>query len=228
MRIGLLSYALPHRKTQEVTLRLFARATHEYVFIECPFVRRPVRKVAFEHRPGQFEGPTLLELCSFYGVTRRSLGKNGVFDGLDYCLILGSSLIPEDLIRPNFLINCHPGVIPAVRGLDSFKWAILNNAPLGISLHFIDAEVDKGELISIVETPIFPTDTIELLARRHYELELEMLANVDYYLENGKRPEFREGPAHKRMPIETEQEMLKHFDTYRDMQYRARQNAACG
>ena len=44
------------------------------------------------------------------------------------------------------IVNAHPGIIPLTRGLDSLKWAIYQNVPIGNTLHLIDNEVDQRDL----------------------------------------------------------------------------------
>jgi phosphoribosylglycinamide formyltransferase-1 len=91
-------------------------------------------------------------------------------------------------VRGKKIINCHPGILPAVRGLDAFKWTIYEMKPLGVTLHYIDEEVDSGEIISVIPTPIFITDDLETLARRHYENEIYVLSNFEEYLNRPVNP----------------------------------------
>ena len=105
----------------------------------------------------------------------------------------------------------YPGIIPLTRGLDSFKWAIYNNDPVGNTLHLIDNEVDKGEILQIEYTPVFSSDSLETLARRHYELEIDMLANVLEVIDNRVIPSDIEKPATMRMKADIEAEMVRKF-----------------
>jgi len=113
------------------------------------------------------------------------------------------------------IVNAHPGVIPLTRGLDSFKWAIYNNDPIGVTLHLIDNEVDKGEILRIEYTPVFLSDGLETLARRHYELEIDMLANVLEVIDTRQQTAHDEKPPTKRMKAEVEVEMVKKFDAWK-------------
>ena len=72
---------------------------------------------------------------------------------------LGAGILSKECVENKKIINSHPGIIPASRGLDSFKWAIYENKPLGVSLHCIDKEVDSGEIISIIPTTVYKTET---------------------------------------------------------------------
>jgi len=51
--------------------------------------------------------------------------------------------------KDRLFINCHPGDLPYYRGIDSFKWAILENKlnSLRISIHIVREKIDAGELL---------------------------------------------------------------------------------
>ena len=54
--------------------------------------------------------------------------------------------------------------------------------------------MDSGIILSLEHTKVFSADTICTLARRHYELEIEMLANVlDVLSKRVKSPQGRAG-----------------------------------
>ena len=112
-------------------------------------------------------------------------------------------------------MNAHPGIIPLTRGLDSFKWAIYNNDPVGNTLHLIDNEVDKGEILQIKHTSVLTMDSLETLARRHYESEIDMLAGVLDIIESRIMPTYIEKPATMRMNAEIEAKMIDKFDQWK-------------
>jgi phosphoribosylglycinamide formyltransferase-1 len=88
--------------------------------------------------------------------------------------------------------------------------------PLGITLHYIDTQVDMGEIISVVPTNIYKDDTFETLARRHYENEINVFSDFAKYLENPVNQFDGIGKLENmmRMPIEKEKEMIKLFPKY--------------
>ena len=88
-------------------------------------------------------------------------------DDFDF-IITGAIILDKEIIGNKKIINVHPGIIPTTRGLDSFKWAIYNLDPLGITLHYIDQRVDSGEVLRVFNTPVYLSDTLQTLARRHY------------------------------------------------------------
>jgi len=106
--------------------------------------------------------------------------------------------------------------------LDAFKWAIYYKRPLGITLHYIDEEADKGEIISIRKTNVYMTDSLETLARRHYENEIDMLSNFDKFLNNPvfdvNHKKLSETEPTKRMPIDIEMQIARKFEEYKEKQ----------
>lgn len=50
-------------------------------------------------------------------------------------------------------INTHPSLVPHNRGKHYNFWAIVEEAPFGVSLHFVDEGIDSGDVIA--QSPIF-------------------------------------------------------------------------
>ncbi|MAB60684.1 MAG: hypothetical protein CMO46_09130, partial [Verrucomicrobiales bacterium] len=180
MKLGLITYDYAHLKTEQLVWRyLENKLIEEIKLFALPFSPRKERNVIFEHRPNQFlatqtENLSRLDKVSF----QKWDGKEILEDQCDLFIIGGAGILDVSFAKGKPIVNAHPGIIPLSRGLDSFKWAILKNDPVGNTIHLIDSEVDKGELICIKETPIFPDDNIQTLARRHYDLEIDMLSNI--------------------------------------------------
>ena len=171
----------------------------------------------FQHRPPQFEGPSPQALAHLSGGTVHPYSQwEALLSDYDYFLVCGSNLIEPDFANCGKVLNVHAGLIPRVRGLDSFKWAILKGLPLGNTLHFIDSEPDAGEVVAHLITPLFCSDDIQTLATRHYENEIWMLRNFDKLLSNGTIIQVGNGEPTKRMPTNTEAEMLRTFDEYKE------------
>ncbi len=217
MNIGIITYHYPHLKTEQVLLRLVEMSRYSIEMFALPFKPRKSRSPIIVHRPPQETGAHPEEMAKKFGLNYQTVEADyDIPGGLDYYLILGAGILSEEFIRGKQTINCHPGVIPASRGLDSFKWSIHDHKPLGISLHFIDEKVDAGEIISIKQTPVFSNDTIESLARRHYELEIDMTARFQEFLDRPTNPfaDIAVGEPHMRMNQDTEKKTLEKFGSY--------------
>ena len=65
------------------------------------------------------------------------------------------------------LINIHPSLLPAFRGLDTHARAVAAGVRLaGCTVHFVRPEVDSGPIIVQAAVPVLPGDTAETLAAR--------------------------------------------------------------
>ena len=67
-----------------------------------------------------------------------------------------------DLPKHGFL-NTHPSLLPHNRGKHYNFWAIVEQAPFGVSLHFVDPGIDSGDIIAQQEIPYGWEDTGETL-----------------------------------------------------------------
>ncbi|MCL6557908.1 MAG: formyl transferase [Firmicutes bacterium] len=77
-------------------------------------------------------------------------------------------IIPADLLSifPKGCINLHPSLLPYNRGAFPNVWAIVDETPAGVTLHFIDEGIDTGDIIAQREVPVEPVDTGETLYRK--------------------------------------------------------------
>ena len=219
MKIGIITYDKPHKKTQEVLfgLREIGYKKIKLLISKCKNFKNKKKNNFFNHRPYQFEGPNYKELSKFFGIEYCNFDNNNVFKNLDVVLVCGSTIIHEKLIKKNIILNCHSGLIPLRRGLDSFKWAILNKEPIGNTLHYIDKSVDYGKIISHKTTPLFKSDTIDLLAKRHYNQEIRMLINFEYHINNPNIFKLKLKNPNMRMPLNLEKKLIKTFKDYKDI-----------
>ncbi len=70
------------------------------------------------------------------------------------------------------LINIHPSLLPAFKGLDTHARAIAAGAKShGATVHFVVAETDAGPVIVQERVPVLAGDTPESLAQRVLEVE---------------------------------------------------------
>ena len=229
MRVGIITYNCRHLKTEQMVLKYapstLISAINLYML---PFKQRPARNVVFNHRPATHLGTEVNDLSVLSKVTTKLWdGLKNISGECDVFIIAGAGILNIDFAGRKPVLNVHPGIIPQTRGLDSFKWAIYNGDPLGVTLHAIDNEVDVGKVLEIKRTPVFQSDTIESLARRHYENELELVLNFDKILSllNKTRPiteHFSRKPAKMRMPRNVELEMLEIFNDWKIKQLEIR------
>jgi phosphoribosylglycinamide formyltransferase-1 len=224
LRIGIISYDYPHLKTEQLLHRLLlvneiaAGPRFDIKLLALPFSPRPAREVLFAHRPDQERSVPTRELASRFALDFAPCTYDSIPDIADLYLVAGAGIFRESAIGRKRILNAHPGIIPSARGLDAFKWSIFEGVPLGVTLHTIDAEVDAGEVVAVVKTPVYPSDTLDLLARRHYELELDVLSTFSAFLDRAVEFDpvaYPENPPRMRMPMRIEGEMIAKFDEYK-------------
>ena len=214
--LGIITYNMRHLKTEQILRQLAGR--YNMRVYALPYVQRPVRTVLFQHRPEQSIAAHPRDICERYELPYIQVENDTQIDNhCELYLITGAGILSAECLSGKRILNGHPGVIPAARGLDAFKWSVYNMLPLGVTLHYIDEHVDAGEVVSIVPTPVFPSDTLEILARRHYENEIKLLVRFEEYLHCPQNPfaNVSQGESTRRMKAEQEQELPKRFELYK-------------
>ena len=78
--------------------------------------------------------------------------------------ILSAEFIAQWLDK---IVNIHPSLLPAYRGLDTHRRALENGDKRhGCTVHFVRAELDTGPILGQAEVDILPHDTPQSLADR--------------------------------------------------------------
>jgi phosphoribosylglycinamide formyltransferase 1 len=73
------------------------------------------------------------------------------------------------------IINIHPALLPAFRGLDTHARALAAGVKThGATVHFVVPEMDAGQIIAQAEVPVLAGDTPEALAARVLAVEHEI------------------------------------------------------
>ena len=77
---------------------------------------------------------------------------------------------------PAPIINVHPSLLPKYKGLHAVEQAINNREEVtGCSVHYVNEELDGGEVIMQSEVPILPEDTIKSLTKAIQRKEYAIL-----------------------------------------------------
>ena len=92
------------------------------------------------------------------------------------------------------MLNIHPALLPAFKGLDTHKRALEAGAKIhGATVHFVVPEMDSGPIIVQGAVAVQPDDTEEKLAarvlaveHRIYPLALGLVAEDRVSVENGR------------------------------------------
>ena len=78
-------------------------------------------------------------------------------------------ILPERVfsLPPRGTVNLHASLLPRHRGPAPTHWVLANQEPkTGITSHFMDRGVDTGGIISQVEVPVLPGDSVATIIER--------------------------------------------------------------
>lgn len=116
----------------------------------------------------------------------RVLKENGV----DYVILAGfMRMVKKGLLEafPMKVVNIHPALLPAFPGLESWKQALDHGAKLaGCTIHFVDAGMDSGPIITQSAVPVLDDDTPQSLHARIQEQEHIWFPKVIGWLAEGR------------------------------------------
>lgn len=211
-----LTYTVKHRKTYDVLCMLKAKGYNKVLVFAVPMKYKKTYIPLYEHRPKVNNNIETIDMCINFGydyVESDGTYENIVVDKEIPILYCGAGILPDDFINSHLVINAHPGYIPLARGLDAFKWAIVDNLPIGVTTHIIGDEVDAGEIIERREIEISKNDTFHAVAQRVYENEVTML--VDALEKLDEEHEYiaaGDNVLHKRMPEDIERGLMEAFN----------------
>jgi methionyl-tRNA formyltransferase len=112
-------------------------------------------------------------------------------------VLLGYILAPEFLsLFPKGAANLHLALLPFNRGANPNVWSIVDRTPAGVTLHWIDAGVDTGDIIAQVSADAAADDTGGTLYRKLERAALDLLQRTWPTIEAGHAPRRRqEGQA---------------------------------
>jgi phosphoribosylglycinamide formyltransferase-1 len=105
----------------------------------------------------------------------------GLVVGAGYMRILS----PVFLERFPAVLNVHPSLLPAFRGLRAVEQALeAGVGETGVTVHLMVEEVDAGPIVAQERVPILPEDTQETLLGRLHPVEHRLLvrAVADFFM----------------------------------------------
>lgn len=145
-------------------------------------------------------------------VTATQLGERAAIDAIQatgadigLSVLFGYRLKPEIVgLFPKGCFNLHPALLPYGRGADPNAWAIIDGEPAGTTLHWIDDNIDTGDIVGQRRVPIEPTDTGERLYRRLEEESIILLMESWPAVASGtaaRQPQTGAGSYHRRAQL---------------------------
>ena len=94
---------------------------------------------------------------------------------------------PEAMRRfPGRIVNIHPSLLPEFPGANAVGQALAQGAKVtGVTVHFVDEQVDHGPIIAQVPVDVRPDDSEESLHRRIQEQEHSIYPRIINALAQG-------------------------------------------
>ena len=87
---------------------------------------------------------------------------------------------------PNKIINLHPSLLPKYKGLHAIERALESGDTMtGVSVHYVNEELDGGEIIMQKEVPILPDDDIGSLTKAIQRVEYAILPAAIEHVKQG-------------------------------------------
>lgn len=209
--LAFFSYSSPHKKSQDLLIRLSLADLRPVIVIGAP--RRVQAESYIRTRPRHVDLIPPRDLCASLAIPYFEVESHGVHalpllrDSRAELGVIGSArVLPREVLQciPGGVINLHPGMLPAMRGLDVLEWAIYENAPLGVTAHLIDEQIDAGRLLATRVIQEYPDDSILDLSIRLNETQTAMVAEAVTIAVSTPREKLpvlaSDRPVHRRMP----------------------------
>lgn len=131
--------------------------------------------------PGQFESRQQ------YDKELLVLLKNEKIDLIimaGYLLLIGPEIIKE---FPRRIINIHPALLPSFKGTHGIRYAFDYGVKVtGVTVHFVEEELDAGPIISQEAVIIAEDDTIETLEEKIHKIEHKIYPLAVKYFCDGR------------------------------------------
>lgn len=110
--------------------------------------------------------------------------------GVEYVVMAGYMRMVTGVLLdafPNRIINLHPALLPSFVGAHAIQDAFDAGVKVtGVTVHFANAEYDKGPIIAQRAVVVRESDTVDTLEERIHEVEHEMYPQVLGWIADGR------------------------------------------
>lgn len=100
----------------------------------------------------------------------------------EFIFLAGYMRIISPYFLENFqgdIINLHPSLLPKYKGKNAIQQAFCQGeAQIGISIHYVNEELDGGQVIAQSALDVLPQDTLETVTKRIHQLEHQLYPKV--------------------------------------------------
>lgn len=89
-------------------------------------------------------------------------------------------IIPADVVKQHErrIVNLHISLLPWNRGADPNLWSFLEDTPKGVTIHYVDAGLDTGEIVAQRYVDPLPGDTLHTSYDRLSRAIVELFQEV--------------------------------------------------
>lgn len=107
--------------------------------------------------------------------------------GIEFIVLAGFlPLVPDYLIDafPRRIINLHPALLPKFGGKGMWGHHVheavkaAGETETGMTVHYVTPVCDGGEIIAQFRTPLSPSDTVDDIAEKEHQLEMQYFPQV--------------------------------------------------
>jgi methionyl-tRNA formyltransferase len=185
------------------------------LFPENPEVTKPRKKILFL-------GPFSERLISYLQdqghevvTTKKKLtAKSRILSDVEFLISYGYRyIIKEDIIRlfPRKIVNLHISFLPWNRGADPNPWSFLEDTPMGVTIHYIDAGVDTGDILAQQSIDYEEDDTLRSSYDRLRLTIEDLFIKIWPDIYSRRQPAFKQtgqGTFHLRCDLEQYEHLL--------------------
>jgi len=140
---------------------------------------------------------SFIEFLTYYNVIKVYVNKENVNDYISYKnnldLIISFSnpfILNSRNVNKNLIINFHPGIIPEYRGSLSTVYSMINGEKyVGGTWHYVNEDVDMGNILKINKVKIKPKDTAFSLNHKIFSKSISELDEVLSLVKSGHKGE---------------------------------------
>ena len=184
--IDLLTYDCPHRKTSDILFELIVNGYNINRVYAAPLIDLGLKPDIVKMSANACYNKQTAEICAKFKIPY-IVKPHADIEGGNLGIIGGARILPDHVIQKYSIgiINIHPGLLPNNRGLDNIKWALYHDMPQGLTVHFIDKYVDRGQIILKKKVPVYDDDKIYHIHQRLVSMQPKVLIDALNILERG-------------------------------------------
>ena len=184
--IDLLTYDCPHRKTSDILFELIVNGYNINRVYAAPLIDLGLKPDIVKMSANACYNIHTAEICAKFKIPY-IVNPHADIEGGNLGIIGGARILPDHVIQKYSIgiINIHPGLLPNNRGLDNIKWALYHDIPQGLTVHFIDKYVDRGQIILKKKVPVYDDDKIYHIHQRLVSMQPKVLIDALNILERG-------------------------------------------